>query len=290
MIEMDEYIRKADALLEALPYLRQFRGKVMVIKYGGSAIDNVAITHSVLDDLAFMSFVGIHPVLVHGGGPAINERMRETGKKIEFVDGIRKTDKETAQLVADVLTDLNKQLVSYLNSNGAKAHTLAGRDIPFLQAHQLQGHGDVGFVGEINHVDTAPVEKILMNWEIPVITPTGQDKDGNLYNVNADHAASTIARALKAEKLVLLTNVRGILRDPKDEDSLISTLTEAEIEDLVERKVVQSGMIPKVKSALNALKRGVGKAHILDAKLPHAILLEIFTDRGIGTEVVHSNV
>ncbi len=287
---MKGVIRKADVLIEALPYIKAFHGKVVVVKYGGSALDHEQIRRGVLEDLTFMSFVGMRPVLVHGGGPEISKRMRGAGKRVEFIEGIRVTDAETVRMVDEAMTELNHQLVRELRQIGAQAEGISGTQEGLITVKKFagspQGGQDLGFVGEIVAIHDAPIRRLLERQAIPVVSPLGVDEARQVYNVNADQSACAIAGALRAEKFVLLTNVQGILRDPSDSGSLISTLTELEVEDLLRRKVIQEGMIPKVRAAIDALDAGVRKAHILDAKLPHGLLLEIFTVKGIGTEIV----
>lgn len=283
---MKGVIRKADALIEALPYIKAFHNKIVVVKYGGSALDHEQIRRGVLEDLTFMSYVGMRPVLIHGGGPEISKRMRGAGKRVEFVNGIRVTDADTVRLVDEAMGALNRQLVAELRQVGAQAEGISGKQYGLITVKKFAGGQDLGFVGEITAIHDAPLVALLGRSIVPVISPLGVDGAGQLYNVNADQAAAAIAGALRAEKFVLLTNVQGILRDPADPSSLISTLTEPEVEDLLRRKVIQEGMIPKVGAAIDALNAGVRKAHILDAKLPHGLLLEIFTVRGIGTEIV----
>ncbi len=283
---MKDVIRKADVLIEALPYIKAFHGKVVVVKYGGSALDNEQIRLGVLEDLTFMSYVGMRPVLVHGGGPEISKRMRGAGKKVEFVNGIRVTDAETVRMVDEAMAELNQQLVRELRQVGAQAEGISGKQEGLITVRKFAGSQDLGFVGEIVSIHDAVLRRLFERQIIPVVSPLGVDGTGQIYNVNADQSACALAGALRAEKFVLLTNVQGILRDPADSGSLISTLTETEVEDLLRRKVIQEGMIPKVRAAIDALNVGVRKAHILDAKLPHGLLLEIFTVSGIGTEIV----
>ena len=283
---MKDVIRKADVLIEALPYIKAFHGKVVVVKYGGSALDNEQIRRGVLEDLTFMNYVGMRPVLVHGGGPEISKRMRGAGKRVEFVNGIRVTDAETVRMVDEAMVELNQQLVRELRQVGAQAEGVSGKQEGLITVQKFAGPPDLGFVGEIVAIHDAPLRRLLERQTIPVVSPLGVDDAGQIYNVNADQSACALAGALRAEKFVLLTNVQGILRDPSDNTSLISTLTEVEVEDLLRRKVIQEGMIPKVRAAVDVLNAGVRKAHILDAKLPHGLLLEIFTISGIGTEIV----
>jgi len=267
---MEEAIKKADVLIEALPYIKNFRHKTFVFKYGGSILGEESIRRSVLEDLVFLSFMGIKTVLVHGGGPNISDKMRKIGKKTEFVDGMRVTDAQTLQ-VAQI---------------GGSVVGLSGKDHGILRAQKMPSKVDMGFVGVVSGVAADEVDKELKNHALAVIAPMGVDEKGVVYNINADEAASKIAAALGAEKFVLLTNVRGVMREPEDPDSLMGSLHLKDIKSLITQKVIQAGMIPKVNACIDALKGGVKKTHIIDARIPHATLLEIFTDMGIGTEIV----
>ena len=281
---MEESIRKADILIEALPYIQAFRGKVMVAKYGGSAIDNPTAMKGILQDLIFLSTVGIQAVLVHGGGPLITRKLSESGKKSAFIDGLRVTDRETIQVVNRELEEVNHRLVAHVKMLGGHAEGLVPRArVVVAQPHPQAA--TLGFVGSVKTVHTTPILESFAHHAIPVISPVGME-DGQLYNINADDVASEVAAHLKAEKLVLLTNVRGILRQPNDVNSLISTLSVKETKLLMERQIIQEGMIPKVKACVDALRGGVKKTHIIDAAIPHAMLLEIFTKQGIGTEII----
>ncbi len=287
---MKDIIEKADVLIEALPYIRNFHGKVTVIKYGGSAIENERIRKGILQDIVFMSYVGMKPVLVHGGGPAISARMRKEGIEPKFTKGLRVTDEKVIKIVEDVLKEVNKDIVKELESLGGKAAGLSGRKDRLIKARRLKvGESDIGFVGEIISIKTGPLTKLIESNTIPVIMPLGIGSDRKAYNINADDVSAEIAASLSAEKLVLLTNVRGILEDTGDEGSLFSTLNIKEVEKLLERKVIDGGMIPKVKACVRALEKGVKKTHIIDARINHSLLLEIFTKEGIGTEIVKNS-
>ncbi|MFH0855011.1 MAG: acetylglutamate kinase [Candidatus Omnitrophota bacterium] len=283
---MEEAIRKADVLIEALPYIKKFHKKVIVIKYGGSILGEEKIRKGVLEDIVFLNFMGLRPVLVHGGGPNISDRMRHSGKKTEFVDGMRVTDEETLFVVEEELQALNDKIVKEISELGAKAVGLNGKNGLLIQAEKKKAKVDLGLVGNIIGVNSGIILEELKKDRIAVILPMACAKDKKTYNVNADEAAASVARALEAEKFVLLTNVKGILRNPDDLHSFISTLTTKEARGLVEDKVIQQGMIPKVKACIDALEKGVKKTHIIDARVPHGLLLEIFTDKGIGTEIV----
>ncbi len=283
---MEEAIKKADVLIEALPYIKEFRGATFVIKYGGSILSEETIRRGVLEDLVFFSFMGIMTVLVHGGGPNISDKMRKMGKKTEFVNGMRVTDTETLKVVEEELDELNRLVVSEIKEIGGLAAGFSGKNDGLIRAKKMPGKVDMGFVGTVAGVDTQRILRKLRQDHVVVIAPMGADEAGVVYNINADEAACHIASALKAEKFVLLTNVRGVMRDPEDSNSLMESLHVKDIERLIEEKVIQAGMIPKVNACLQALEGGVPKTHIVDARIPHALLLEIFTDRGVGTEIV----
>ncbi len=283
---MEEAIRKAEVLIEALPYIKKFHKKIIVIKYGGSILGEEKIRKGVLEDIVFLNFMGLKPVLVHGGGPNISDRMRHSGKKTEFVDGMRVTDEETLVVVEEELKTLNNIIVKEILELGAKAVGLNGKKDQLIQAEKKKAKIDLGLVGHIVGVNTEAILSELKKDRIAVILPMGSGKDKKTYNVNADEAAASVAGALIAEKFVLLTNVKGILRNPDDPHSFISTLTTKEAKGLVENNIIQQGMIPKVKACIDALQKGVKKTHIIDARIPHGLLLEIFTDKGIGTEII----
>lgn len=283
---MEEAIRKADVLIEALPYIKKFHKKIIVIKYGGSILGEEKIRKGILEDIVFLNFMGLRPVLVHGGGPNISDRMRASGKKTEFVNGMRVTDEETLRVVEEELQSLNNQIVKEIEELGAKATGLNGKDKNIIQSEKKKAEIDLGLVGNIIGIDTDPIMEELRKERIAVILPMGKGKDKKTYNVNADEAAASIAAALESEKLVLLTNVKGIMRNSEDPNSFISTLTTAEVKGLIENNVVQQGMIPKVNACVESLLNGVKKTHIIDARTPHGLLLEIFTDKGVGTEIV----
>ncbi|MFH0762701.1 MAG: acetylglutamate kinase [Candidatus Omnitrophota bacterium] len=283
---MEEAIKKADVLIEALPYIKRFHKKIIVVKYGGSILGDTKIRKGVLEDIVFLSFVGLRVVLVHGGGPNISDRMRATKKKTDFVDGMRVTDEETLKLVEEELQNLSNTIVKEISKLGAKASALSGKEGSIIQVEKKKAKIDLGLVGHIVSVDTAMILEQLNQHRIAVILPMGIGKDKRVYNVNADEAAAAVAAFCEAEKLVLLTDVKGIMRNPEDAHSFISTLTAKEARDLIENSIIQQGMIPKVDACIEALAKGVKKTHIVDARTPHGLLLEIFTDQGIGTEIV----
>ena len=285
---MEEMIKKADVLIEALPYIQSFYDKTIVIKYGGAAMTDPVIRRDVLEDIVFMSYVGMRPLLVHGGGPFISKRLEELNKEVKFIKGYRVTDEETMEVVEEELTKINRDIVREVISLGGSAISLSGNEDHLIEVKkhaEVEGQ-DIGFVGEITKINGDVVQRMLTSDIIPVISPIGIGKDSFNYNVNADQAAAEIARSLRAQKLVLLTNVRGILTEQDHSESLLSHATEAEIETMIKSNIINGGMIPKVRACLRALDRGVKKTHIIDGKIPHGILLEIFTDKGIGTEIV----
>ena len=294
---MDELVRKAEILIEALPYIQTFAGKTIVIKYGGAAMENDALKHSVMQDVVLMKYIGMNPVVVHGGGNQISDWMRRVGKEAEFVQGLRVTDAETVEIAEMVLAGvINKEIVSLINLHGGKAVGLCGKDANLIRVQKycpqvVDENGkttsvDIGFVGEIVGVKPDVLFTLDQEGYIPVLAPNGVGDDDCTYNVNADTMAGVIAAALQAEKLILLTDQRGILRDLNDESSLMSRIRTNEIEELVDDGVLGSGMLPKVEACVTALKGGVWKTHIIDGRINHAILLEVFTQSGIGTEIV----
>jgi len=285
-----KHIERAEILLEALPYIRTFWGRTLVIKYGGAAMEAPHLKTSFALDVVLLKYVGMHPVIVHGGGPEISAAMKRLGKEPRFVDGMRVTDAETMEIVEMVLVGrINKEIVSLINQNGGRAVGLSGKDGNLLVARKrshtnLQGQEiDIGLVGEIEAVNPQLIHLLVGEGFIPVIAPVAGGLDGQTYNVNADLVAGEVAAALKAEKLIHLTDVQGI---DGASGVLLSTLSRSEAERLIVQGVIEGGMLPKVESALAALKGGVAKAHIIDGRLAHALLLEIFTKEGIGTEIV----
>ena len=277
------HIDRAQILVEALPYIQKYHGKTVVIKYGGNAMISDDLRHAVMSDIVLLSLVGIHVVVVHGGGPEINEMLSKVNKQSKFVDGLRYTDEETMDIVQQVLCGrVNKNLVATLNRMGGKALGLCGLDGGLLQA--VKKDARYGLVGEIKAVNPAPVQDVLDRGYIPVISTVAMGVDGaTSYNINADTAAAKLAVALGAEKLILLTDVRGILRDPSDEDTLIHVVRMSEVPMLIKDGIIKGGMIPKLECCVEAVRSGVSRAHILDGRVPHSILIEILSDQGIGT-------
>ena len=290
---MDEIISKAATLLEALPYMQRFRSQIFVIKYGGSFMDSSdpEIRHRVARDIVFLESVGINPVVVHGGGKAISRALEAAGVKAQFVQGHRVTGASTVDVVDRVLSrEINPEIVKAIQGFGGKAKTLAGTDIfrcrKFLPVGDSGQPIDIGFVGEVTAVDVEPLRECIRRSVTPVISPTARDEDGRLYNCNADIAAAKTAVALKARRLVFMSDVPGLLRDQADNRTLVTHLSVSEVPDLKQSGVVSEGMIPKVDSAVSAIESGVEKVQFVDGRIPHSVLLEIFTDAGVGTEVV----
>jgi acetylglutamate kinase len=283
---LEQASKKVDVLIEALPYIRQFYGKVVVIKYGGSAVEHEELNHSIMEDITFMNHVGIHPVIVHGAGPFITQRMKEKGIEVKFINGLRVTDKDSLEIVNESLTEVNKDIVHELKKLGNEAKGFIGKNGELIRAKKKKTAVDVGFVGEVIGFDSKLMHSLLQSKIIPVIAPLGVGDDGQLYNLNADTVAAEVAKAMHAEKLVLLTNVRGIMTDINNEDTLLSSVTLNELEVLFENKVIVGGMIPKVLACKDAAENGVHKTHIIEAQIPHAVLLEIYTDKGIGTQII----
>lgn len=291
---MREYINKADVLIEALPYIKAFQGKKIVIKFGGSIMTDDNLMNEVMMDIVFMKFVGWHPVIVHGGGPAITEAMQQRGSRAEFVNGLRVTDRETMDIVEDILAHkINSQIVNLLNRMDGDAVGLYGKNEGLIRVDKMTAEVDgkvvdIGYVGSVRYINAPVLNRLLEQGNIPVIAPIGVGDDGQTFNVNGDVVAGDIASSIGARKLVYLTDTPGILRNPADEKSVISTLTRTEAEQLIAEGVIQGGMIPKVTSCLNALKFGVNKGHIVDGRIDHSLLLEIFTREGIGTEILRN--
>ena len=288
--EMQPMIHRAEVLLEALPYLQSFQGKTLVIKYGGSAMEKADLKEQFARDVLLLRLIGIRPVIVHGGGPQIGALMKKLGKEPHFVGGMRVTDPETMELVEMVLVGkLNKEIVGLINVHGGRAVGLSGKDGNLLRArkrlHRMPDGSsvDIGLVGEVETVNADMIRLLEDNGLIPVIAPVGVGAKGESYNVNADLVAGEVAAALRAEKLIHLTDVRGI---NGEDGRLVSRLTRRDAERLIKANVIEGGMLPKVESALRALEGGAAKAHIIDGRIPHAVLLEVFTHEGIGTEIV----
>ncbi|MDL2217673.1 acetylglutamate kinase [Christensenellaceae bacterium OttesenSCG-928-M15] len=273
---------RAQVLMQALPYIQKYNGKIVVIKYGGNAMVNAELKRAVMGDIALLALIGVKVVLIHGGGPEITELMGKIGKKSEFVDGLRVTDKETAEIAQMVLAGkINKNLVNLISSIGGRAIGLSGLDCNMIKAKAFDKR--LGYVGEITAVNTEPVHDLLEKGYIPVISTVGCDDEGNVYNINADTAAARIAGTLKAESLITMTDTIGILRDVNDPSSLISVVPVSQAPQLIREGVIKGGMIPKVECCIEAIRRGVKKVFIIDGRVPHSILIEVLTDEGMGT-------
>lgn len=293
MINDSDYIRKAEAtrvrvLSEALPYIQQFAGRTVVVKYGGAAMKDSTLKDKVIRDVVFLACVGLRPVVVHGGGPEINSWLGKLGIEPQFKNGLRVTDADTMDVVEMVLVGrVNKELVSLINRAGGKAVGLCGKDGNLIKARP-EGREGIGFVGEVTSVDINLIESLVSNGYIPVISSVAADETGQAYNINADTVAGELAAALGAEKLILLTDTAGILKDYKDPSTLIAKADIQEARQLIESGIVAGGMIPKVTCCVRSLAQGVRAAHIIDGRIPHALLLEIFTDEGIGSMIIAS--
>ena len=280
--------QRAEVLTQALPYIQKYYGKIVVVKYGGNAMINEELKKQVMEDIVLLHLVGVKIVLVHGGGPEISELMQKIGKKPEFVNGLRVTDKETVDIVQMVLAGkVNKSLVNLLEMNGGKAMGISGMDGRLIEAKMRDEK--LGFVGDITNINIQPVVDLLENDYIPVISTVGCDKSGNIYNINGDTAAACIAGALNAERLIMMTDIEGLLQDKDDPSTLISNLTITEAERLFEEGIISGGMIPKVNCCIDAIHKGVDKVIIMDGRVPHSILMEILTDEGAGTMFTGDN-
>ena len=280
-----DYDVRANVMIEALPYLQKYNNKVVVVKYGGNAMTNDKLKHAVMEDIVMLSTVGIKVVLVHGGGPEINDMLKRIGKESKFVNGLRYTDEETVDIVQMVLAGkVNKDLVSMLESHGGTAIGLCGLDGNLIEAEQLDP--DLGYVGEINAVNPKIIQNALDNGYIPVISTVGRGKDGTVYNINADTAAARIAAEMGAPSLILLTDIKGLLEDKDDENTIIRTVGVSEVPFLKKQGIITGGMIPKIDCCVEAVRRGVKQANIIDGRIPHSILIELLTDIGAGPMII----
>lgn len=281
-------MEKAEILVEALPYIKKLYGKRVVIKYGGAAMTDCELKKKVMQDIVLMKYVGMHPIVIHGGGPEINSMLERVGIETRFVNGLRVTDRDTMEIVEMVLGGkVNKEIVVGINASGGKAIGISGKDGNLIQARPVDSTGVMGFTGEVTAINPQIIETVIENGYIPVISPIGTDDKHETYNINADWVAAAVAVAIKADKLVLLTDVPGLLENPQDYDSLISVLRVSDVPQYIENGTIAGGMIPKMQCCIEAVTGGVGRTHIIDGRLPHSILLEIFTDKGIGTMVVN---
>ena len=284
---MEKYLSKAEVLIEALPYIQRFHGKIIVVKYGGSAMVDEELKRRVIEDVTLLKLVGFKPIIVHGGGKEISSMVARLGMQPQFVNGLRVTDEETMDVAEMVLGKVNKSLVQLVESLGVRAIGISGKDGGLLTVEKkLAGGEDIGFVGEITEVNAQIIYDLLEKDFLPIVCPIGMDKDYQTYNINADDAACAIARAMEAEKLAFLTDIEGVYKDPKDPSTLISELLVSEAEKLMEEGYIGGGMLPKLHNCIDAIENGVSRVHILDGRIPHCLLLEIFTNKGIGTAIL----
>lgn len=275
---------RAKVLIQAMPYIKKYSGETVVVKYGGNAMLNEQLKNAVMNDIALMQLVGVNVVLVHGGGPEISSMLKKTGKESKFVNGMRVTDEETIDIVQMVLAGkVNKSLVQHLEQHGGKAIGLCGLDGKMLMAEKIISGEDLGFVGEIKEVNPQPINDAVNNHYVPIIATVAGGYNGEVYNINADLAAAQIAAKMGAKKLILMTDIRGLLRDVNDESSLISVVNVSEVPRLKQEGIISGGMIPKIDCCVEAVRNGVNRAHIIDGRIEHSILIELFSDEGIGT-------
>lgn len=285
---MNQYLEKAKVLIEALPYIQRFNRKIVVVKYGGSAMTDEALKQKVIEDVTLLKLVGFKPIIVHGGGKEISKWVGKIGKELQFINGLRVTDEETMEVAEMVLGKVNKSLVQLLEGQGVRAIGICGKDGGLLNVEKKYSNGeDIGFVGEIKKVDAQILHDLLEKDFLPVVCPVGMDDEFHTYNINADDAACAIARAMKAEKLAFLTDIEGVYKDPKDPATLISELLVKEAKQLIEEGYIGGGMLPKLNNCIDAIENGVSRVHILDGRIPHCLLLEFFTNKGIGTAILH---
>jgi len=285
----EKYLKKAEVLIEALPYIQRFNRKIIVVKYGGSAMVDEELKRSVIEDVVLLKLVGFKPIIVHGGGKEISRWVNKVGMEPRFINGLRVTDEDTMEVAEMVLNKVNKELVTLVQSLGVKAVGISGKDGQLLSVEKKLSDGqDIGFVGDVNEVNPKILYDLLEKDFLPVVCPVGMDDEFNTYNINADDAACAIAKSMKAEKLAFLTDIEGVYRDYADKDSLISELPVDEAEKLIVDGNVGGGMIPKLDNCIQAIEHGVSRVHILDGRIPHCLLLEIFTNKGIGTAILGS--
>ena len=285
--EMDQVMQKAAVLIEALPYIQKFNRKIIVVKYGGSAMSNEELQKNVIKDVTLLKLVGFKPIIVHGGGKAISRWVEKVGKEPSFVNGLRVTDEETMEIAEMVLGRVNKNLVTMVEELGVKAVGISGKDGGLLKVEKKYSDGkDIGFVGNITEVDPKVIYDLLEKDFLPIIAPIGLDENFQTYNINADDAACAIAKAVGADKLVFLTDIEGLYRDINDKSTFISRLTASQAEELIAGGVIGGGMLPKLGNCTSAIRNGVNRVHILDVRIPHCMLLEIFTNQGIGTAII----
>ena len=285
--DMQEVLRKAEVLIEALPYIQKFNRKIIVVKYGGSAMSNEELQRNVIKDVTLLKLVGFKPIIVHGGGKEISRWVGKVGKEAQFVNGLRVTDDETMEIAEMVLGRVNKRLVTLVEELGVKAIGLSGKDGQMLQVEKKYSEGqDIGYVGNITSVNPKVLFDLLEKGYLPIISPIGLDDNFATYNINADDAACAIAKAIGADKLVFLTDIEGLYKDINDKSSFISRITASEADELIEEGFIGGGMLPKLNNCTSAVKDGVNRVHILDGRIPHCLLLEIFTNKGVGTAII----
>ncbi len=285
--DMQEIMKKAEVLIEALPYIQRFNRKIIVVKYGGSAMVDPELQKNVIKDVTLLKLVGFKPIIVHGGGKEISRWVSKVGKEAQFVNGLRVTDEETMEIAEMVLGRVNKSLVTMVQELGVKAVGISGKDGGLLSVNKKYSDGqDIGFVGDIKNVDTKVLYDLLDNDFLPIVAPVGLDDEFQTYNINADDAACAIAKAVGADKLVFLTDIEGLYRDINDKNTFISRLTASEADELISGGIIGGGMLPKLNNCTSAIRSGVSRVHILDGRVPHCLLLEIFTNEGIGTAIL----
>jgi len=290
MMQMEQLLFKAQTLIEALPYIQRFNNKKVVVKYGGSAMLDDTLQNNVIKDVVLLKLIGMKPIIVHGGGKEITKWLSLMGHESKFVEGLRVTDAQTMEVAEMVLGRVNKNLVQMVEKLGVKAAGISGKDGSTLKVEKRLINGqDIGFVGNVKHVNTDLIDTLLDNDFVPVIAPIGIDDEYQNYNINADDAACAIATAVKAEKLVFLTDIEGVYADPNDKNSLISVLTLKKADELLASGFIGGGMLPKLKNCVDAVRNGVSRVHILDGRIPHCLLLEFFTNKGIGTAIIDEN-
>lgn len=286
-MDMEKIMKKAEVLIEALPYIQKFNRKIIVVKYGGSAMSNEELQKNVIKDVTLLKLVGFKPIIVHGGGKEISRWVEKTGKEAKFVNGLRVTDAETMEIAEMVLGKVNKRLVAMVEELGVKAVGISGKDGKLLQVDKKYSNGeDIGFVGDVKEVNAKILYDLLENDYLPIVAPIGLDDHFDTYNINADDAACAIAKAVDADKLVFLTDIEGLYKDINDKSSFISRITASEAEDLIADGFIGGGMLPKLNNCTSAIRNGVSRVHILDGRIRHCLLLEIFTNEGIGTAII----
>ena len=288
--DMENVLKKAEVLIEALPYIQKFNRKIIVVKYGGSAMSNEELQKNVIKDVTLLKLVGFKPIIVHGGGKEISRWVEKVGKEATFVNGLRVTDEETMEIAEMVLNKVNKGLVAMVQEIGVRAVGISGKDGELLKVEKKYSNGeDIGFVGDITQVNEKILFDLMEKDFLPIVAPIGLDDDYNTYNINADDAACAIAKAVGADKLVFLTDIEGLYKDINDKSSFISRLTATEADNLIADGFIGGGMLPKLNNCTSAIKNGVSRVHILDGRIPHCLLLEIFTDHGVGTAIIGDN-